>query len=88
MYERMLSGRPPIGKDGNPVQLHHILQKEVGPVVEVHETTHQNYYRVLHGLIEEGASFRNDRKLKKQYNNFRTSYWKWRAKQYAEGNKL
>ncbi len=38
--ERMQAGRPPIGSDGNPIQLHHVLQKEVGPMVEIQETTH------------------------------------------------
>lgn len=27
------------------------------------------------------VSFRSDEVLNKQYNNFRTAYWKWRAKQ-------
>ena len=83
--ERMQAGRPPIGSDGNPIQLHHILQKEAGPMVEIRETTHQEYYLQLHGLIEDGASFRNDPILNKQYNNFRRSYWKWRAEQIIGG---
>jgi len=83
--ERMMKGKPPIGNDGNPVQLHHVIQKEAGPMVEVREMTHQEYYRILHGLSVSGASFRNSSKLKKQYNNFRVAYWKWRAKQYMGG---
>ena len=79
--ERMQVGKPPIGSDGNPIQLQHILQKEVGPMVEIREITHQEYYSQLHGLIEDGASFRNNPVLNKQYNNFRRSYWKWRAEQ-------
>ena len=77
----MQVGKPPIGSDGNPIQLQHILQKEVGPMVEIREITHQEYYSQLHGLIEDGASFRNNPVLNKQYNNFRRSYWKWRAEQ-------
>ena len=83
--ERMQAGKPPIGTDGNAVQLHHILQKEAGPMVEIREITHQEYYSQLHGLIEDGASFRNDPILNKQYNNFRRSYWKWRAEQIVGG---
>lgn len=30
---------------------------------------------------------RNDRTLSKQYNNFRSAYWKWRAAQYTGGRK-
>ena len=84
--ERMQAGKPPIGADGNSIQLHHILQKEAGPMVEIQEITHQKYYSQLHGLIEDGTSFRNNSMLSKQYNNFRYTYWKWRAKQFMGGN--
>jgi len=77
--ERMQAGKPPIGTDGNPVELHHVLQQEVGPMAELREVTHQQYYSQLHGLVGNGASFRNDPLLNKQYNNFRYNYWKWRA---------
>ena len=30
----MQSGRPPIGNDGKPIELHHVIQKESGPMVE------------------------------------------------------
>ena len=83
--ERMQAGTPPIGSDGKQIQLHHILQREAGPMVEIRETTHQGYYSQLHGLIEDGVSFRNDSILNKQYNNFRRSYWKWRAEQIIGG---
>lgn len=84
--ERMLKGQAPIGSDGKPVQLHHILQQEVGPLVEIREMTHREYKRILHGLGGNGTSFRNDPVLDKQYSNFRAAYWKWRAKQYIERN--
>jgi hypothetical protein len=77
--ERMQAGKPPIGTDGNPVELHHVLQQEAGPMAELRELTHQQYYSQLHGLVENGASFRNNPLLNKQYNNFRYNYWKWRA---------
>ncbi|MFV0380948.1 MAG: HNH/ENDO VII family nuclease [Breznakia sp.] len=83
--ERMQNGKPPISPDGNPVQLHHILQKESGPMVEIQEITHQEYFSQLHGLAEDGASFRNNPILNKQYNNFRNQYWKWRASQFNGG---
>ena len=75
----MQAGTPPIGSDGKQIQLHHILQREAGPMVEIRETTHQGYYSQLHGLIEDGVSFRNDSILNKQYNNLlemesRTNY--------------
>ena len=85
--ELMLEGKAPIGNDGKPVQLHHILQKEIGPMVEVREMTHQEYKRILHGLVENGDSFRNDETLNKQYNNFRKKYWRWRAEEYLKGKR-
>ena len=84
---RMRSGNAPIGNDGKPVQLHHVLQKESGPMVEIRETTHEEYNRILHGLGIRGASFRNDPVLERQYNNFRRQYWICRARQYQRGNK-
>jgi hypothetical protein len=83
--QRMLKGNAPYGKDGKPLELHHILQKEVGPMVEIHETTHQEYKQILHGLKGSGDSFRNDKSLDSQYRNFKRAYWKWRAQQYLGG---
>lgn len=83
--ERMQAGKAPYGPDGKKIQLHHVLQEEPGPMAEVTETTHQNYYKTLHGLKGKGESFRNDPVLEKQYNNFRRQYWKWRAEQIVGG---
>ena len=83
----MLKGNAPIGRDGKPIEIHHILQKEVGPMVEIHETTHQEYKRILHGLRGVGESFRNDKDLDSQYRNFKRAYWRWRAQQYLKGKK-
>ena len=83
----MLNGEAPIGNDGRPIQLHHVIQKESGPMVEIREVTHTEYHRVLHGLVSKGNSFRNDPVLDRQYKNFRRKYWKWRAEQYLKGGK-
>lgn len=85
--ERMQVGKPPIGNDGQAIQLHHVIQKEAGPTVEIRETTHQEYYRILHGLIKNKQSFRNEPLLNKQYNNFRIAYWKWRAQEYINNKR-
>ena len=85
--QRMLKGNAPYGRDGKPLELHHILQKEVGPMVEIHETTHQEYKRILHGIRGYGESFRNDKVLDSQYRNFKRLYWKWRAQEYLKGVK-
>ena len=85
--QRMKGGKAPIGNDGSPVQLHHVLQKESGPMAEVREITHQEYHGILHGLIENGSSFRHNDDLKRQYDNFRRKYWRWRASEYEKGSK-
>ena len=38
--ERMEGGRPPIGRDGLPVELHHQNQSPAGPLDEMTSTTH------------------------------------------------
>ncbi|OLP66853.1 Ribonuclease YobL [Bacillus pumilus] len=80
-YQLMKSGRPPIWKDGTKIELHHLIQREPGSMVELPSSMHKEYDRILHGLVENGGSFRNDPVLKKQYENFRSKYWRWRAKQ-------
>ncbi|MCU5444362.1 WXG100 family type VII secretion target [Bacillus cereus] len=80
--ELAAKGRPPFVVDKNGVEtqieLHHLLQKEPGDMVEIFATTHDEYKKILHGLIKDGDSFRNSDILDKQYNNFRKKYWKWR----------
>ncbi|MEK5178335.1 MULTISPECIES: HNH/ENDO VII family nuclease [Paenibacillus] len=80
--ELMSKGKSPYAvKDGveSKVELHHLIQKEPGGMVEIAESTHDKYSSQLHGLVEDGNSFRNDPLLEKQYNNFRSNYWKMRA---------
>ncbi|WP_240458778.1 HNH/ENDO VII family nuclease [Virgibacillus sp. Bac330] len=85
-YQLMKKGRPPIWKDGTKIELHHLIQREPGSMVELPNSMHKEYDRILHGLVENGGSFRNDPVLKKQYENFRSKYWRWRAKQIDKGD--
>ena len=81
-YDLMSKGYAPIGTDGKQVNLHHVIGEEPGPMIELLDSTHKRYYKPLHGLIEEGNSFRNNRLLKRQYEKFRRNYWKERAKSF------
>jgi RHS repeat-associated protein len=76
----MNEGYAPFGPDGNQVNLHHILGEEPGPMIELSASTHQKFYSPLHGLVEDGNSFRNNPSLLRGYNRFRSKYWKERAK--------
>ncbi|MFP7202921.1 HNH/ENDO VII family nuclease [Lysinibacillus halotolerans] len=80
-FQLMKKGRAPIWKDGTVIELHHLIQREPGSMVEIPASMHDEYNKILHGLVENGGSFRNDPVLKKQYDNFRSKYWRWRAKQ-------
>lgn len=85
--EIMKTGHAPIGNDGKPIQLHHVIQKESGPMVEVREMIHEEYHRILHGLVDSGSGFRNDEILDRQYANFKRKYWRWRAREVEKGGK-
>uniref|UniRef100_UPI000470E0DF HNH/ENDO VII family nuclease n=1 Tax=Salinivibrio socompensis TaxID=1510206 RepID=UPI000470E0DF len=77
--ELMKKGYAPIGPDGKQINLHHVIGKEPGPMVEIVSSTHKKYHKPLHGLIEDGNSFRNNAKLERQYSRFRKSYWETRS---------
>lgn len=77
--QRMKEGLAPKGRDGKPVTLHHLIQQEPGPVAEVRQSLHAAGHKILHGIIEDGTSFRRDPALKKGFESFRTRYWKNRA---------
>jgi hypothetical protein len=63
----MKKGRSPIWKDGSVIELHHLIQREPGSMVEIPASMHDEYNKILHGLVENGG--------------FRGKYWRWRAKQ-------
>jgi len=82
---RMLKhGAAPKGKDGLPVNLHHLTGKEPGELLEIQESIHSKpgLTKNLHYMIKPGESFRNDENLDKQFNNFRRRYWRQRAKDH------
>lgn len=82
----MENGYAPIGPDGKQMNLHHVLGQESGPMVELQASTHQKFSSQLHGLIEDGRSFRNDTVLNKQYNDFRREWWRSRAADFYGDN--
>ena len=77
--KRAAQGKSPYWSDGSKVELHHLNQKEPGPIVELPESFHKKHTKRLHPLRKKGDSFRNDSDLKKAFDNFRRPYWKGRA---------
>ena len=77
----MRNGNAPIGRDGRPINLHHVLGEEQWPMLEILGTTHKRHHGPLHGLIADGNSFRTVLGLESRYAAFRQRYWKWRIDQ-------
>lgn len=72
--ERMLEGKPPL-IDGKPVELHHIGQKQDGPLAELTQQEHRGSGNdgILHDKTKETEIDRNE--FKKE----REQHWKSRA---------
>ncbi|QHM79262.1 Ribonuclease YobL [Bacillus velezensis] len=85
-HQLMKNGNAPYAKDGTQINLHHLIQEEPGPMLEIPHSLHTKYSDVIHKLKTDGESFRNDKVLKAQYESFRKRYWKWRAKQFENEN--
>ncbi len=76
--QRMEKGLAPLGPDGKSLNLHHTIQKDPGPVVEITETMHQQFSKELH--INPNTTPSNvDRDV---FNAWRKKYWKNRAKDF------
>ncbi|MGE7608067.1 T7SS effector LXG polymorphic toxin [Peribacillus frigoritolerans] len=78
----MKKGNAPFANDGTKINLHHLIQEEPGAMLELPESLHKKYSKVIHGLKNKGESFRQSPELESQYDAFRRKYWKWRATQY------
>ncbi len=71
----MDAGRAPIGTDGNPVNLHHMLQRQDGPIAEATQSFHKENHGVIHindNSIPSGIN-------RAESNKWRSNYWKERA---------
>jgi RHS repeat-associated protein len=74
--ERMAEGYAPIGKDGRPVQLHHLTMTEApgmngrrGSLAEIKESTHQKHTSILHIPFPRNPN--NRRQTLPRYPSFR-----------------
>jgi hypothetical protein len=76
--QRMGLGRPPLGDDGLPINLHHTIQMNAGPVVELTTTMHRQWSRILHinpSSIPSGIN-------RPAFDAWRSSYWQNRANDF------
>jgi len=74
--ERMKQGLAPIGKDGKPVELHHLKQKDNGIIIELTSREHNINSKILHRYKRESEIDRN------VFNRFKKQYWQERAKDF------
>ncbi|MEM6162703.1 HNH/ENDO VII family nuclease [Erwinia sp. P6884] len=76
--ELMQIGRAPVGTDGKPVNLHHMLQKQDGPIAEVTQIFHKDNHKVIHindNSIPSGIN-------RSEFNKWRSDYWRQRANDF------
>ncbi|MCT4665133.1 MAG: HNH/ENDO VII family nuclease [Flavobacteriales bacterium] len=76
--ERMASGRAPIGIDGKPINLHHMIQSDAAGLAEMTQTFHKKNSKILHinpRTIPSGIN-------RSQFATFKRNYWKQRAKDF------
>ncbi len=73
--ERAESGLSPINTDGETIELHHIGQKNDGPLAELTPDEHRSKenYSLLHNTRKESEIYRNE------FNSERSEHWKSRA---------
>ena len=73
--QRMQQGLAPIGPDGNPLNLHHMIQRPDGPVAELTQSFHQANSRVIHinpNTVPSGID-------RSAFGSWRQSYWRSRV---------
>ncbi|QOV35926.1 RHS repeat-associated core domain-containing protein [Streptomyces ferrugineus] len=74
--KRMKQGLAPMGPDDKPMNLHHMLQTQKGPVAEVTHSMHFGNYNQLHWKAGTKIPSGIDRGA---FNEWKTQYWKDRA---------
>jgi hypothetical protein len=71
--DRMRKGLAPIGKDGNPVNLHHENQKDSGKLIELTASEHRK-------IPVDKAPSEIDREV---FNKWKLNYWQDRSKEFG-----
>jgi len=81
--EAMKRGNAPVGTDGKSVNLHHSIQADEGPIVEVLDSMHREYRELIHVNIPH-TDFKSGINRSK-FDTWRQKYWKARAEQIEKG---
>jgi hypothetical protein len=78
--DRMSKGLAPLGPDGKPVNLHHMLQTDGSPIAELSQTFHKTNHRVIHinpSSIPSGID-------RATFDAWRAQYWIDRSRGFPE----
>ena len=80
--QRMEKGKPPLDKDGNPIELHHVGQKADSPLAELTKDEHRGKGNdsILHDKTQDSEIDR------KEFAKEKAEYWKARAEEIKKGN--
>lgn len=80
--ERMQNGNPPIDKNGETIELHHVGQKADSPLAELNTTEHRGKgnHGVLHDMKKDSEVHTPENQTK--WDQERREYWKERAKDF------
>lgn len=79
--ELMKKGNAPKGIDGESVNLHHSIQADDSPIVELSKTMHIQYSNLIHinpSTIPSGVD-------RSAFDNWRKKYWRARARDIEQG---
>jgi len=72
--ERMLDGYAPLDREGNEVVLHHVMQRDSGPLIEMTYREHRSI-----PILRDPSQINRS-----QHDSFRRDYWRDRAKDFLK----
>jgi hypothetical protein len=75
----MAEGYAPIGRDGKPINLHHLDGTEPGRMIELQQSLHQEHAVRLHDMIEAGKGIQAIKSTQRKYERWAEKWWKSRA---------
>ncbi len=82
----MAKGRPSVGPDNKPINLHHTIQTQEGALVKITQTMHQNNHGVLHiwSNSSKGGVTRAEARPginRPEFEKWKEQYWMGRLKE-------
>jgi hypothetical protein len=77
----MVNGCTPLGRDGQPFELHHWHREEKASFLEISHTLHrgEGFSKLWHKGFTPSEPVDRDK-----FNPIRENYWKWWAREYLD----